>query len=411
MMATVSAKSLDPRALISLRPNRWKGRSPSEYRTSLDEIGRKLGVKEWHDWYGVSKADFREAGGSGLLLYFRQSHIHAIISVYGEHPWLPWKFERTSRGIWDSEVTRKSFMSSLGKDLGYKHWEDWYQVQREDFEDHGGDGLLRKHGNSVVKTVVTVLNEFPWKVERFAASTIGYWSDINKQREFFDALEKKLNITHWEMWYQISTNMVIDNGARPILKHYDWSLSRCLQAVYPQHPWIPRERYWWSKSHDRERGSKSQSHLFQAVVDTFHKDDVHMNVKFRDFIGKEKDISVTRENSLSWELDVGVPSVPLAFEYQGQQHYTDHSLYGAAPEQSKKDQRKRDACKQHGVTLIEVPYWWNGHNSSLVATILEVRPDLKDRMKIPNSELIPIQREPPEKLLKMQDRASKHSAP
>lgn len=40
------------------------------------------------------------------------------------------------------------------------------------------------------------------------------------------------------------------------------------------------------------------------------------------------------------------------------------------------DQDRKDKCKQAGITLIEVPYWWNRVKTSLAATIAEVRPEL-----------------------------------
>ena len=42
----------------------------------------------------------------------------------------------------------------------------------------------------------------------------------------------------------------------------------------------------------------------------------------------------------------------------------------------KRDLNKDEICKEHGITLIKVPYWWDRKTSSLAATIYNVRPDL-----------------------------------
>jgi len=33
-------------------------------------------------------------------------------------------------------------------------------------------------------------------------------------------------------------------------------------------------------------------------------------------------------------------------------------------------------CKQNGITLVEIPFWWDTTKSSLQATIAQVRPEL-----------------------------------
>ncbi len=76
------------------------------------------------------------------------------------------------------------------------------------------------------------------------------------------------------------------------------------------------------------------------------------------------------------ELDVYIEEYSLAFEYQGEHHYDDHFLYGVSTTQQQKDDAKRKACKAHNITLIEIPYWWDGSTHSLLTTLSERRPDL-----------------------------------
>ena len=59
----------------------------------------------------------------------------------------------------------------------------------------------------------------------------------------------------------------------------------------------------------------------------------------------------------------------LGFEYQGQQHYKDIFALGNLWTQRERDKEKRKACEIQGITLIEVPYWWDFQIPSLVATI------------------------------------------
>ena len=68
-------------------------------------------------------------------------------------------------------------------------------------------------------------------------------------------------------------------------------------------------------------------------------------------------------------MDIFIPSKQLAFEYQGEQHYYDIYALGNLWSQKSKDEEKRIACKDKGITLIEIPYWWDKEKSSLMATI------------------------------------------
>lgn len=76
------------------------------------------------------------------------------------------------------------------------------------------------------------------------------------------------------------------------------------------------------------------------------------------------------------ELDIWVPTIKTAFEYQGEQHY--HSLeniFGASGKldlSTLRDQRKIQRCNELGITLVIVPCWWDEARESLEAVIAEV---------------------------------------
>jgi len=61
------------------------------------------------------------------------------------------------------------------------------------------------------------------------------------------------------------------------------------------------------------------------------------------------------------ELDGYNAELKLAFEYQGEQHYSFHSHFHRTEneyfEQVKRDKEKRLQCKKFGISLIEIPYW------------------------------------------------------
>lgn len=80
------------------------------------------------------------------------------------------------------------------------------------------------------------------------------------------------------------------------------------------------------------------------------------------------------------ELDVYIPELHLAIEYQGEQHYKTLYFSGDQSQQRKRDEEKWNACKKAGITLVEVPYWWDCSIASLAATISNARPELVELM-------------------------------
>jgi hypothetical protein len=80
-----------------------------------------------------------------------------------------------------------------------------------------------------------------------------------------------------------------------------------------------------------------------------------------------------------FELDYFYPRLKLAFEFQGEQHYKSLTYLNnidSLIEKRQQDINKRNLCKESGITLIEVPYWWDRKRSSLLATIRTQRPEL-----------------------------------
>ena len=61
------------------------------------------------------------------------------------------------------------------------------------------------------------------------------------------------------------------------------------------------------------------------------------------------------------EVDVFLPSLNLAFEFQERHHYiVSECVMKPLAEIQKRDALKKELAQQQGITLITVPCWWDG---------------------------------------------------
>lgn len=97
------------------------------------------------------------------------------------------------------------------------------------------------------------------------------------------------------------------------------------------------------------------------------------------------DITFSYSNR-SIEVDIWVPKCRLAIEYQGRQHYSKKAkqrIFEDREEIRKRDTEKKKLCEEHGITLIQIPYWWDKSLLSLQDIIFKVRPDLFHTPSVP----------------------------
>jgi len=79
-----------------------------------------------------------------------------------------------------------------------------------------------------------------------------------------------------------------------------------------------------------------------------------------------------KNNSATLELDLLVEGLDIAIEYEGAHHYFDVMLYGDRLIAWDTDVDKAYQCGARGLSLVEVPYWWDQRYESLDLTLKRV---------------------------------------
>jgi hypothetical protein len=75
----------------------WKD-FPQQHRAFFDWLGSRLNVKTLDDWYKFKTSDIKNIGDKNILDMYGNTLIHALTSIYPEHPWKIFRFQTVTDG-------------------------------------------------------------------------------------------------------------------------------------------------------------------------------------------------------------------------------------------------------------------------------------------------------------------------
>eukprot|EP01126_Amoeba_proteus_P062279 TRINITY_DN8440_c0_g1_i18.p1 TRINITY_DN8440_c0_g1~~TRINITY_DN8440_c0_g1_i18.p1 ORF type:complete len:473 (-),score=86.32 TRINITY_DN8440_c0_g1_i18:2687-4105(-) len=193
------------------------------------------------------------------------------------------------------------------------------------------------------------------------------WATLVQVREFFESVKEKLHISSTSDWYRISQKQLKRFGGSGVYKKFK-KIGVALQHAYPEIEW-DMSKFSCPRKRSGQRWLKVVLSRLLPPNTELHENFLHHQL-FWD----------TTTNIQNMELDIWVPEYNLALEYQGEQHYFDvHEAYGpngTTAMYKERDLKKKQACFENGITLVAVPYWWDGQQESLASTLHLLRPDI-----------------------------------
>ncbi|KYQ90204.1 hypothetical protein DLAC_08803 [Tieghemostelium lacteum] len=348
-----------------------------------------------------------------------------------------------SRGHWLNKDNQLEYLSWLFEKLSMRYqtedkvkddryFEQWYKVQKSDFSDNGGRGLLLIYNDSVYNLLRNLYPQYEWLPWKFKSTPKNIWKDMENQQRYMKWLGDKLNYVTSNQWYGVSKQDFIQNHGYGLLQLYNGSPVKVVLSVLGDHFKIwkfknlprealkdekvllefmqyareyyeikePREWYRVSWSQLRDIGGysliKKNGGIYETLKLVYPENVGVWNARMFSQPGKKSSqrllkiyleqlfIGVDvhedyRDSKLKYKdlstfpfhLDFYVPEFRLAFEYQGKQHYQDTKAFGDSEIYKKRDKEKREICNQNQIQIIEIPYWWNNDITSLIGTITQ----------------------------------------
>jgi hypothetical protein len=226
----------------------WQHRA--NRRRYLDWLGQQLGFAQPEDWYQLSKQHLEERHGRQLLALFRGSPCAIVKDALPQYRWLEWRFRQVRQGFWDVPANRQRYMRWLGKQLGFRRVEDWYQVTQRHFEHWEGGGLLAHFASSPSAVVKDYRPTYPWLEWRFVHVPVGFWGEAANRRRYMDWLGQHLGFRHTEDWYRLTFADLFDHSGARLLTIFGDSPSAVLRDYRPDYDWKewlfrrPTQGFW-----------------------------------------------------------------------------------------------------------------------------------------------------------------------
>ena len=313
----------------------------------LSKLEKKLNFKKNEDWNFLTKKHIRDNGGSGLLKKYSLFEIKSFI-IFKENL----TNDKKSRGFWCKQENIQFFLDNLRDKYSLRTPDDWNSITQLQIKENGGKRLLNLYSMFEIKCM-----GFPEGKPYFfnPKKSTRFWDQNSNIQDFIFQLQTKFNLITMSDWNRISTAQINSLGGNGLLLKYskDWIIKRGISTFYEN-----------SDISIEIGGRSSQRWLFLQIQKLFPGEEI-----VEDYFHSE----ISRKSGFAVQFDVFLVEKKIAFEYHGKQHYEDiPSAFAPIELYAQRDFEKQMLCRESGIQLIVIPYWWDNNLSSLKETINSV---------------------------------------
>ena len=381
-------------------------KSISLQRKVMDKIFQKLKLNSLDDWKFVKMKKIVEFGGTQILRKYKHDFKLIMKTIYPEHNWSNLNDHFENIPISKSIEKQQKRMEKLFIKLKLNSLDDWLNVSRlKIVENIGGCMFYSLYNGKMEKLLTTIYPYYPWDFSNCNSKnsnlySIIYFKSIENQREFMDNLFIKLNLNSFDDWMMISRGKILRYGGKSITAIYR-DIKSLLSSIYPNYPWDFPNNYllsfkiknWiekynitqkkdWYRISDRQQTHKTLKIAFpyekwkksffttrkrkttQRLLFAFTQKIYPSLLIFEDYFHPK----IIESNF--FELDIFIPALQLALEYQGEHHYDDiPSAFAGIDLFQDRDQEKEKLVTNLDIKIIYVPYWWDQSLSSLKSSL------------------------------------------
>lgn len=170
----------------------------------LNWLGDQLGYKNERDWLQIKRKDFARHFGAALFAdQYLKNPLKAVKELFPKCGFKAWEFHKVPNGFWDDTKNCLDYLRWLGKRLGVKKKEDWYQVKRSDFKENLGGGFIKRFKTPFygLKAAYPRHNWLPWLFENVP---VGFWDEDSNRCWYLGWLGRRLRLKSRDAWSRLS---------------------------------------------------------------------------------------------------------------------------------------------------------------------------------------------------------------
>jgi len=339
----------------------------------LREYWDWMGENRYHTrdlfyWYRIKRVECKEVKQKELRSSIERKYflypLQFMKYLYPTHKWQFWRFEHTrSSRAWHSPSNQREFLLWIASQFHFIIPHDLTNLSVQKLEMMGGRGLRFAYTSlpSLDQILLLTFPELYWQSRSENIALIRPLSqEWENAKQFFGHVSQILSLSSPQDWKR-STSLTQIQRLGGSFIHNTREYIHFLRLLFPKETWSEED---FSPEHTKK---VDQQWLTQIAKKIFPNTGI-----YTDFQTKQDD-----EKGNIVEFDVYLDTQALAFEYQGQQHYTgrafpDNNLV----RRSDIDRGKKEVCKGRGITLIEIPFWLHVSVEELKKRIRERRLDL-----------------------------------
>lgn len=297
-----------------------------KYLTWLADI---LGYKNEKDWYNLKRSDLLNNYGNHLYQNYEIYEIPKLL--YSDYQFNGWMFNDL-KNYFNRKENCIEYLKYIAECKNYQYPEDLYQIKQSDIHKN----LTSKYYiNDIPKILYP---DYDFKEWMFSKTTNKFWSNSDNIVKYLKWLAIRLSFKEEKEWYDLTQEMLNRNYGTTLYLKY--AISDIPKFLYPEYEFLKEEFYKNTK----------QYQLFKYVQSLYPDETV---------LYDDRSTILNPKTNHYLELDIYVPNLKLAFEYNGIQHYEPKECWGGVEsfkEIVRRDKLKKDICEKIGISLIVVKY-------------------------------------------------------